>query len=191
MVQSSSISITPATHAANHVIGGTDPLVTPILVDPHTATHKPGGSDPVEMDFARGITPTREVTEWDVGATDLPNIVDGDLSSVTGVFSTTNGAGSSEKEEYHIDLGGLKNVVTVLLNHRLIGNDQLRGYIDVSVDGVSWVQLDSSTVTGGNARFVEMGHPVEPIRYVRARYNADGTASLKQVQIYSIQALAV
>lgn len=157
----------------------------------HASSHHPNGSDSVNLDYARGITPTQVVAGWDTPATNLANAVDGDLSTGTSVFSTTNPVASSEKEEYHIDLGGLKSVLTVIFHHRLIGADRLRVYLDTSVDNATWVQLASKTVISGNARFVNMGYPVEPIRYIRARYDADGTVSTKQAQIYSIQALAV
>ena len=45
MVKSETTSITPATHAARHVVGGADPLINPLLL--HAARHAPGGADPV------------------------------------------------------------------------------------------------------------------------------------------------
>jgi hypothetical protein len=45
MVNSSTTSITPATHAARHSIGGADPLVDPLLL--HAARHDIGGVDEI------------------------------------------------------------------------------------------------------------------------------------------------
>lgn len=47
MVKSTTTSITPAQHASNHSIGGTDPLALPLLVNTHDTTHEGGGSDPI------------------------------------------------------------------------------------------------------------------------------------------------
>jgi hypothetical protein len=49
MVKSQTTSITPAQHAANHVIGGTDPLIDPLFL--HAARHEAGGADVINMDF--------------------------------------------------------------------------------------------------------------------------------------------
>ena len=43
MVKSETVSLTPSQHAANHVIGGTDPLINPLLL--HAARHEIGGAD--------------------------------------------------------------------------------------------------------------------------------------------------
>lgn len=53
MVQSSSISITPATHADRHIHGAEDPLVGDVRIDPitpaaHHASHEQGGTDVVD-----------------------------------------------------------------------------------------------------------------------------------------------
>jgi hypothetical protein len=49
MVESHVVSISPATHAARHVIGGADPLVDPLLL--HASRHELGGADVVDRDF--------------------------------------------------------------------------------------------------------------------------------------------
>lgn len=45
MVKSETTSITPATHAARHAVGGADPLVNPLLL--HASRHTPGNPDTV------------------------------------------------------------------------------------------------------------------------------------------------
>ena len=47
MVNSQVTSITPATHADRHSVGGADPLIAPLL--PHHAQHETGGSDIVSV----------------------------------------------------------------------------------------------------------------------------------------------
>ena len=54
MVQSQVTSITPAQHAARHVIGGADPLIDPLFL--HASRHASGGADPVTVSSANTYT---------------------------------------------------------------------------------------------------------------------------------------
>lgn len=47
MVQSNTVSITPATHADRHSVGGEDPLVNPLLL--HASRHEAGGDDEISV----------------------------------------------------------------------------------------------------------------------------------------------
>lgn len=69
MVESSSISITPAQHADNHQIGGSDPLTGTILVSPHHAEHESGGSDVVPIEYPTGIISSNDTVKTHEGAT--------------------------------------------------------------------------------------------------------------------------
>ena len=63
MVDSQVTAITPATHASRHSVGGDDPLVTPVLIDPHHTTHETGGSDVVETVTAMSANLTGSRTD--------------------------------------------------------------------------------------------------------------------------------
>jgi hypothetical protein len=61
MVKSQTTSITPAQHAARHVVGGADPLVAPLL--PHHTEHEIGGADEIARSrYLGGVTGDRV---WD------------------------------------------------------------------------------------------------------------------------------
>ena len=68
MVDSQVTSITPATHADRHSVGGADPLVSPIITTAHQTNHTWGGSDelviydPDKYDAATVIDPTEQHT---------------------------------------------------------------------------------------------------------------------------------
>lgn len=76
MVKSQTTSITPATHAGRHVVGGVDPLIDPITTTAHYATHQPGGSDAIPLLF----TPDTEV----FSGTSPTSMTDLNISAVTG-----------------------------------------------------------------------------------------------------------
>ena len=83
MVQSSSISITPAKHADRHVVGGSDPLVNPLLL--HASRHNAGGADAVYALFHT----MNDVTGSRVSNTIYQNTTDNSmLVTVTGRHSS-------------------------------------------------------------------------------------------------------
>ena len=76
MVDSQVTSITPATHADRHSVGGADPLVNPLLL--HASRHELGGDDKITIGGGEDAT--------DVVGGNLTNgWADLDLSGVVGV----------------------------------------------------------------------------------------------------------
>lgn len=106
MVKSTTVSITPATHAANHVIGGSDPLINPILVTGHHATHEAGGSDGVAY-----LGTTTDVTASRAASTIYHN-----TTGVVMFIAVSTSANSSNDVRSYLDISsdsGMSTYMTV------------------------------------------------------------------------------
>lgn len=95
MVESSSIAITPKYHADRHVVGGLDPLVSPIVTTAHHATHEPGGSDALPFFTYENTTNFAITTSTAWADLDLSSVVGANRALV--LLRINNTAGSTDQ----------------------------------------------------------------------------------------------
>ena len=170
MVDSQVTSITPATHADRHVIGGADPLIAPLLS--HHAQHEAGGADQISgffQDKAIGILPALTANQWVTPVSDLDHITDGNMDN-SATQNTTNV--SDDVEEIVIDLGSLMSISSVIYGYSLEtgGGTNLNGKIYASPDNITYTQYVSNTKTAGAQNYTGNFSPVAKIRYVKFHF---------------------
>ena len=86
MVKSETTSITPTQHAANHAVGGTDPLINPLLL--HATRHAPGGADEIVFGAIVDQMGSRAL------ATNYQNTT-GHFMMISVLFTKTNGVNTT------------------------------------------------------------------------------------------------
>lgn len=158
MVESSMISITPATHADRHRTGGADPLTGDV------------GINGLSVIRSEGILPTITPT-WTTPASDLANITDGDRSTfATEAVDTVNG---TDEEVIKIDLGALYTLRNIFykIAVRAQFNNGVTVYCDVSPDDAAWTQTGTTSSPYNDTWQTLSGTTIPDIafRYIRMR----------------------
>lgn len=175
MVQSSTISITPATHADNHRTGGTDPL-TGIV-----------GINSLFVNAAKDILPTTD-SGFSTPAANLARVTDEDNSTITtgGESSTAN-----EVEIIKLDLGAIVSYTMVTYGIQLSdAADPTKAYFEISDDDSTWVEIGQTASVGGTLTELAgvLGVSI-PFRYLRMRVVNDTHNTLARFKIRDIRVM--